>query len=154
MVAPIVFKTPKGRAPAMPGRPAPQGSAKQKGIVSTRTEIKGQEIGSSYEANVADALDLLGWGYSYQVALHYGRERRGGIVLDFLVYTAPLATPIFVNGRYWHGQRVEQDLLQQKSLHRYLHTPSREALIMWDENCLTVDDAYAFLLLNIGRGGP
>lgn len=39
---------------------------------------------------------------------------RGGIILDFLVFTTPFPTPVYINGEYWHGtDRRDIDLIQQ-----------------------------------------
>ena len=149
---PIVFK--QGRTPRLNKAEAiPRAKpAKQKPPPNPRTQIRGRAVGSSYEANVADALDALGWDYWYQYPVAGGRERRGGIVLDFLIWTRPAATPVWVNGRYWHARRAEQDRLQQAKIKSLLRFSSTDPLIMWDEDCETYDAAYNFLVTRIGRG--
>lgn len=131
------------------GKPA---SLAPKLQVSTRTEINGRPVGSSYEANVADALDKLGWPYYYQYSVNNGRRRRGGLVLDFLILTRPLRTPLYVNGGYWHSLRTEADRLQQANMSTYFSYPVRNSLVMWDPECISIDVAYAWLLPRIGRG--
>jgi len=67
---------------------------------------------SDIEWRVAVALEKLGLHFIYQYSLLGGRTKRGGIVLDFLVLTSPLSTPLDVRGEYWHQpkQRIEDDL--------------------------------------------
>lgn len=149
-VKPIVFKVAVTNRRQVDKAPAMTSTVPTK-AVNPRAEILGKPVGSSYEANVADALDMLNWRYAYQYSVHGGRSRRGGIVLDFLVYTRPAATPIYVNGRYWHSKRAEDDRLQQANLSGYMRSPVRDSLIMWDEDCITVDLAYNWLYQRIGR---
>jgi G:T-mismatch repair DNA endonuclease (very short patch repair protein) len=56
------------------------------------------------EWNVAKALEALGLEYKYQVSIGGGRSRRGGQVVDFVVYrsTGPIA--VFIQGAYWHNR--------------------------------------------------
>ncbi len=67
---------------------------------------------SDIEWRVAVVLERLGLHYIFQYALEGGRTKRGGIVLDFLVLTDPLSTPLDIRGDYWHQpkQRIEDDL--------------------------------------------
>lgn len=69
---------------------------------------------SSYEYFFALALEKYGLGYMFQVDYFGGRRLRGGIVLDFLVFTVPFPTPVYINGEYWHGtERRDIDFIQQ-----------------------------------------
>lgn len=149
---PIQFKAPRAQRRSKAEKPAAVRSASQKPPPNPRTEIRGRAVGSTYEANVADALDALGWDYWYQYAVGGGRDRRGGMVLDFLIWTRPAATPVWVNGRYWHNRRLETDLLQQSRVKMLLGFPCADPLVLWDEDCATREDALAFLLSKIGRG--
>jgi hypothetical protein len=151
MIKPIVFKEQKRRRvkvePPLRAKPA-----KRKPPKNPREQIRGIPVGSSYEANVADALEALGWDYWYQYSVAGGRRLRGGMVVDFIVWTRPAATPIWVNGRYWHARRSETDKLQQARLKGLVRFPVTDALEMFDEDCETYDDAYQFLLSKIGKG--
>lgn len=149
---PIVFTQPATKRRATESLPRAGRATSKRPVINPRQEIRGIPVGSTYEANVADALEALGWQYWYQYEVAGGRERRGGIIVDFIVWTRPAATPIWVNGRYWHARREEQDRLQQARLKQLARFPTRDPLTMWDENCMTFDDAYAFLLSKIGRG--
>jgi hypothetical protein len=151
-IKPIVFAQPKAQRMKKPEKPARMESTRKKPVPNPRKEIRGMAVGSTYEANVADALDALGWKYWYQYQVAGGRERRGGMVVDFIVWTRPAATPLWVNGRYWHARRGEQDRLQQARLKQLIKFPTRDPLTLWDEDCMTFEDAYSFLLAALGRG--
>jgi hypothetical protein len=44
-----------------------------------------------------------------------------GVVLDFLVKTVPLPTPLWVHGEHWHqGNQRAEDLKQQQLVAEYL----------------------------------
>lgn len=76
-------------------------------------QIKGERAQSSLEAMVATSLDKFGWDYQYQVGFFGGRRTRGGFIIDFIVETLPLPTPLFVHGQYWHGSKEqERDRIQ------------------------------------------
>ena len=64
------------------------------------------------EYYVALALEKLHLPFIFQFEVAGGRTKRGGIVLDFLVLTDPLSTPLDLRGDYWHQpkQRIEDDL--------------------------------------------
>ena len=64
--------------------------------------IQGVMAGSQNEVNVAAALDKLGLQYQFQYSWGGGRVL-GGQVIDFIVYTKPKPTPVYVQGAYWHG---------------------------------------------------
>ena len=103
--------------------------------------IQGVQADSINEINVAAALSKLGFEYEFHKV--YGISGvRGSQEIDFLVYTVPKPTPLFVHGRYWHtGARATEDALKMAELesqtHRFWDTP----VIIWEEDCETVDDA-------------
>lgn len=75
--------------------------------------IRGVKAGSKEEYWVSLALEKIekehGWGWDYQVPIRGGRRRRGGNVVDFLVYTPVRWTILEPKGRYWHtGHREDQ----------------------------------------------
>jgi len=72
--------------------------------------IAGIPADSTNEANTAWALTELNWKFDYQTVLRGDGSRLGDIRVDFIVRTAPMATPLFVDGEYWHsGQQSEED---------------------------------------------
>ena len=119
---------------------------------STVGTINGQKAASSYEWNVAVALYSYGWDFSYQVSYFGGRRIAGGQVLDFLVHTPPLLTPIYVYGEYYHANRTqERDRWLITKLKAALHGRIREPLIWTGEQCATIKDAKNSVLQHLGR---
>jgi len=117
-------------------------------------EINGKRAGSRLEWNVARALWKLGWDFDFQFPVMGGRERRGGFMLDFLVHTIPCWTPMPVNGRHWHKDVIAdqfENAQVEAALRRYGYM-IQETVVVWEENCLTMDDAYQFLYSKIGKG--
>ena len=114
------------------------------GIVST----------SKYENNYAAALDKFGWLFEYQVSLFGGRNVLGGTVVDFIVYTVPLPTPVYVGALYWHsGQRAEREkvlfALIAARLRKYYQAPIEYE----SEDVETKEAAERTVLRDFGRMG-
>ncbi len=104
--------------------------------------IQNQEA-SSYEYNFAKALERWGLEYEFQQDFFGGRNILGGMVIDFIVYTAPLPTPCWVNGEYAHGsgERKEQDFLQQTMINTQFSGAMLPAKIFWGDDTATYEDA-------------
>ncbi len=52
--------------------------------------------------------------FVYQMEIEGGRNIAGGQVLDFLMETSPLRTPVSIKGRYWHeGTTALEDELRE-----------------------------------------
>jgi hypothetical protein len=97
---------------------------------------------SSYEVYVADALDTLGLNYTFQKAVGGGRGRRGGQMLDFVVWSA-LTWVIDVRGGWWHrGSELEFE----QAVRRYMKRA--HVLVMKDQHCTSKDTALTFLRQN------
>jgi hypothetical protein len=79
--------------------------------------VDGRNPGSKYEWYTALALWGAGIDFQYQVPVFGGKAVVGGQVIDFLVNTLPLPTPLFVDGQHWHeGQLAAQDLFKRDYL--------------------------------------
>jgi hypothetical protein len=114
--------------------------------------IQGRTPGSILEWNVSQALDALGWGYDYQHSLAGGWEHLpGSQVLDFLVYTPGLPTPLNVNGRYWHTG-IHADPLDFMQIKKLMYGKCQIPVVIWEENCQTIADATAWLRQHLGIG--
>lgn len=114
--------------------------------------IMGQRAGSVYEWRVSLALDKFGWKYYYQVSLFGGRAMRGGQVMDFLVQTLPLPTPLYVYGEYWHGgKQEERDKLMQHLLTGMMHGSINEPVIIAGDECHNQAAADNAVLKYFGR---
>jgi len=104
--------------------------------------IRGIQADSKDEWWVSLALEVIekitGWGWEYQKAVYGGKTRRGGNVVDFLVYTPGRWTILDPMGRYWHtGAREDQSQMQnvaRKKRWRLIawftdETPTRESVL-------------------------
>jgi hypothetical protein len=99
---------------------------------------------SSNEYYVALALKQLGLQFQFQLSVAGGRSLAFGIVLDFLVETAPLPTPVWVHGEYWHmGDRRAKDLRQQDIVREYMKGSILEPVELWGAETSTEERALA-----------
>lgn len=105
--------------------------------------LQGKPIGSVQEWRMALALDYYKLDYSYQVDVAGGRTRRGGMVLDFMVYTKPLYTPVNIVGVYWHsGTNRLDDELRKYTLMKEYNGMVREPLNVKDYEITDLESAY------------
>lgn len=92
------------------------------------------------EYNVAQALEAFDLEFTFQLSIAGGRSLAFGIVLDFLVETAPLPTPVWVHGEYWHtGDRRKRDLEQQEVVKQYMEGGILEPVEIWGMESETVE---------------
>lgn len=106
-----------------------------------RYQVRGKRA-SSYEYNVAQALDYYRLDYLFQVSYWGGRALAGGIVLDFLIFTVPLSTPLWVNGDYWHqANNAQLESYQRALLQTFGNTA--QPVILWGQDSDTVEAAKA-----------
>lgn len=93
----------------------------------------GVKIGSNQEWYVILALMKLKVDFDYQYVVDGGRNVRGGQVIDFIAYTRPAITPIYVQGDYWHrGSQAAEDALKQAQIYRIFKGQATEPLILWE----------------------
>lgn len=112
--------------------------------------IQGRLAGSKNEWYVSIALDRLGLDYRFQMPIGGGRMFRGGYILDFLVYTAPLPTPLEVLGTYWHGGTKDDVTFRFANIARILGSYAREPVEIWENECMSAEQAYETLSRRIG----
>ena len=107
--------------------------------------IHGKSVGSTNELNVALALDKLDIDYKYQY--QFGLPGvRGSQKIDFLAYTLPKPTPIFVHGEYWHtGKMATEDELKMIEIVSQMHNQWFEPVIIWGKDSETIDQAFNML---------
>ena len=92
---------------------------------------------------VAMALEKIGIEYRFQHSFLGGKGARGGIVIDFLVLTKPLATPVWVHGEHWHkGKQRTIDAFQQATVMWLMEGKINPAVVLWGEDLQTEDQAY------------
>jgi len=104
--------------------------------------IQGQMPGSKEEFYFALALEKLELKFIYQFEIYDGRQRAGGQVIDFLVYTAPMPTPVYIQGEYWHR---DKDLDQYKiaRARMYFKGNAMPPIEIWGKDLQTPEMAYA-----------
>lgn len=106
---------------------------------------------TSYEYNFALALEKFKLEYLFQVSYWGGRTMRGGMVLDFLVFTDPLRTPVWINGDYWHsGEQKQLDFLQMALLDAFSQGTLAPGMMFWGKDVATEEDAVATVRKNFG----
>lgn len=105
----------------------------------TKYFVEGKKA-TSYEYFVSKAFDKIGLEYIFQMSYFGGRSLRGGIVLDFLVFTKPLPTPTWVHGEYWHmGKQRTIDLMQQATMFLFMAGEAAMGKVLWGEDVKTED---------------
>ena len=106
-------------------------------------------MGSSLELLIYQALLAEGWRQDQidiQTPILGGRSRRGGHVIDFVLYT-PVAIPINVNGNYWHrntDKELQADLDIEQRFGRFPVT-------IWGDKAKDLAQARAEVRRLIGR---
>ena len=109
----------------------------------TSFTVQGKDA-TSYEYNVAWALDKVELPYMFQFILLGGKAVQGGMVVDFLVPTDPLSTPVWVNGGFWHqGKRAAEDSYQQAVLYFVARGELNRPVTLWDPDCVTKEAALS-----------
>lgn len=99
--------------------------------------IQNQEPGSKEEWWVALALWKLNLDFRFQVPVMGGRDRRGGFIVDFVVYN-PMPTPVEVFGQYWHENQLGAgDNLRIAMLRDYFNM---EPVIIWGSEATSEED--------------
>jgi len=119
--------------------------------------VKGKSVGSTEEARVAVALPMLGLDFQYQVSIAGGRRFPGGLIIDFVVETTPLPTPLQVQGRYWHGVGQEggraQDVLELAKIKRIMGHSWADPVEVWDNELTSVAQALMTVASALRLGG-
>lgn len=105
-------------------------------------ELQGRDA-SKNEYNVGIALDKLGLEYLFQYEVWYGRRMGRGFIIDFMVFTQPMPTPVWVNGEYWHrGEQREIDLYQETIFNSVNAGRFMPAVTVWGAETDTPELAY------------
>jgi hypothetical protein len=104
------------------------------------------------ELRVAISLDKFNWEYTFQYGVLGGRQLRGGSVIDFLVQTAPLPTPLYIMGEYWHGNKqAERDKLMMSLLSSAFHGTFNEPEVLMGTDLQTQEESDEAVLKLFGR---
>jgi len=109
----------------------------------TKGLVQGIEPDSIEEWRVAKALDRLQIPYQFQFEI-FDASVRGGIILDFLVHTVPLATPLEVDGQHWHsGERGSEDIMRHVILEDYFQGKAMPLEILYAKDLQDEDITYS-----------
>jgi len=107
---------------------------------------------SDIELRVAISLDKFNWEYQFQVGVMGGRQLRGGQVVDFIVDTKPLPTPLYIYGEYFHGSvQAERDKLMLALMSSAFHGQYAQPEILWGEQLQTQEESDQQILQIFGR---
>lgn len=110
--------------------------------------IEGQMPDSKEEWWVAQALWKYEVRFMYQFQLFGGVSRRGGLIVDFLVWN-PMATPLLVHGNYWHKNDLPGgDATALVAIENYF---KKDAIILWGSDAQTQEDVFSFVRNEIAR---
>ncbi len=106
--------------------------------------VKGVMPDSKEEFWCALALYRLKLDFEFQKHVMGGRSGRGGQVVDFWVHTAPLPTPIYIQGDYWHyaAGRSYQSQLNIAKLKSYYGSKIAEPVEILTSTTPTPDAMY------------
>jgi len=116
--------------------------------------IQGKHPGSLPEWYYAVALWKYKWTFDYQVGIMGGRRLKGGQVIDFIVHTMPLYTPVYIYGEFWHGgTKKERDTLLRITLVNYFNGLIRPPVVVEGKDIPDQEAAYAHVLKTFGKAG-
>ena len=118
-----------------------------------RHRIQGKQA-SDLEWRVYQALLRAGFNATqiqFQVGFMGGRHFRGGVIVNFVIETAPLPTIVEVNGEYWHEGRFEaEDTVQRMNLEQNIGDQF-QIVDLWANQLQSDDMAYDAVILNVGQ---
>jgi hypothetical protein len=144
MVAkPYFIKTKKANKLKLPGFPKAQKKVESPEEEEPIGLVQGQIPRSKEEWRVANALWRLQIPFQYQVDFMGGSNVRGGQVIDFLVGTVPLPTPLYVQGSYFHPQKTRaQEVYNQQKVRRFTRGSYAMPREVWDYELTNMNQAY------------
>lgn len=115
------------------------------------TDVEGNtKKATSNEYFVSKAFDENDLDYIFQMSIAGGRGMAFGMVLDFLVYTTPLPTPVWVHGAYWHGgAQREKDIRSMEVVQSYGQGAYAQGVEIWGDESDTLEKARLAVRLKI-----
>lgn len=136
-----VYQFGKKRAAKVTIKPRKQDKVVKKAVPEIQS-VQGTMPDSKEEYWVSLALDKLDLSYQFQYPIAGGKTRRGGQMLDFMVYTKPLPTPVAVQGKYWHSGKHEQDtVFNVAKINQQLRGRCMPVVEIWDYELPTPERA-------------
>jgi len=113
--------------------------------------IQGQMPDSKEEYWVALALYKYQIPFQFQFELFHGKDRRGGLVVDFVVWN-PRFTPLLVHGNYWHRNELQGgDKTALIAIASYFNIAVDNIPILWGSDAQTKEDVFAWVRANIAK---
>lgn len=110
--------------------------------------IQGVMPDSKEEWWTAQALWYYKIPFMFQYEIFGGRDRRGGLIVDFLVWN-PSATPLLVHGNYWHkGELTGGDRTALVAIEQFF---KKEPIIMWADSVQSKENVFAFVRKNVAK---
>lgn len=104
--------------------------------------IQGYKVKSKLEARVALALEYFNIKFIYQYKFNGGTQIRGGQLIDFIAKTAPLWTPIYIQGSYWHSLNEKyEDTIKIREFTRATRSTFRDPVILKEPDLQSIDAA-------------
>ena len=113
--------------------------------------VQGLMPDSKEEWWVSQALYRYDVEFIFQWEIYGGRTRRGGLIVDFVVWN-PRFTPLLVHGDYWHrGELQGGDKTALIAIASYFNIGVENIPILWGENSQSKEDVFAWVRANIAR---
>jgi len=113
--------------------------------------VQGQMPDSKEEYWVALALYRYQVQFQFQFELFHGRDRRGGLIVDFVVWN-PRITPLLVHGNYWHKAQLKGgDKTALITIASYFNIGVENVPILWGSDAQTKEDVFAWVRANVAN---
>ena len=111
-------------------------------------QIQGKTPDSKEEYWVAQALYKFDVQFDYQWEIDGGSSRRGGLIVDFVVWN-PMITPLEVNGDYWHkGEMDGSDKLDLIAIQQHF---KKEPIIILGEDMESPEDVEQYVRMYVAN---
>ncbi len=113
--------------------------------------IQGQTPDSKEEWWVSQALYRYQVPFQFQWQIFGGRSRRGGLIVDFVVWN-PRFTPLLVHGEYWHkGELQGGDKIALIAIASYFNISVENILVLWGADAQSKEDVFAWVRANVAN---
>ncbi len=114
--------------------------------------VQGQMPDSIQEYWASQALYKYDIPFRFQWEIYSGRSRRGGLIVDFVVWN-PIFSPFLVNGEYWHkGELKGGDKTALIMIADYFKVGVENIPILWvKKDGQTKQDVFSWVRANVAR---
>jgi hypothetical protein len=105
--------------------------------------VQGKMPDSRPEWWISQALDRYKIDYIFQYEI-FGGHQRGGLILDWLVLTAPLSTPLEYDGGHWHeGELGSEDRMRTIIIDRHFGQQANPLKVFYGKDIQSREEAFA-----------